>query len=139
MRTIHKYDFSKNDGYFSGNIVKILGVKTQMSNVVIYAEIDDEAPVREFHAVGAGTGWDLTDEDGGYALKGYEYLDTVLLLADSFVLHIYIKEINKKAKINDNKQVAEQIAEKKTAKSTKKARVDNFNSKIDTNLLKNFI
>lgn len=135
MRTIYKYDFSKNDGYFSGNIVKILGVKTQMSNVVIYAEIDDEAPVREFHAVGAGTGWDLTNEDGGYALKDYEYLDTVLLLADSFVLHIYIKEINKKTKTDDNKQVVE----KKTAKSTKKARVDNFNSKIDSNLLKNFI
>lgn len=135
MRTIHKYDFSKNDGYFSGHIVKILCAKTQMTNVIIWAEVDDEAPVREFHAVGVGTGWDLTDENGSYALKDYEYLDTVLLLADSFVLHVYIKEIDKKKKANND----EPTTKENITKSTNKTQVEKNNSKIDSNLLKNFI
>lgn len=135
MKTIFKYNFAKNDGHFSGNIVKILGVKTQMNNVIIYAEVDDDAPVREFHVTGVGTGWDLTDEDGSYALKDYEYLDTVLLLADSFVLHIYIKEIGKKEEIGNDKPTAKE----NITKSTNKTRVEKNNSKIDSNLLKNFI
>ena len=95
MRTIYKYDISKSGhGIIEGNIVKLLSTAEQHGTIVVWAEVDTEAPKRKFQILPIGTGWPLDPPAGEECiLDSHKFLGTVMLLQGSLVFHVYYKEI----------------------------------------------
>lgn len=99
MRTIYKYDVIKlaerdRGSVIEGHITQILCAQVQHNSIMVWAEIDTDAPIRRFDVAAVGTGWQL-DPPAGHecVLDSHKYLDTLQFMDGNLVLHIYIKEL----------------------------------------------
>ena len=107
MRTIYKYDVIKlaerdRGSVIEGHITKVLCAQVQHNSIMVWAEIDTDAPLRRFDVAAVGTGWPL-DPPAGHecVLDSHKYLDTLQFMDGNLVLHIYIKEVTPNIKIEE--------------------------------------
>ena len=98
MRSIYKYDIvNTNNGIIEGPITKLLTAQVQHGTIVVWAEVDTEAPNRKFEVFPLGTGWPLDPPAGNECiLDTHTYLSTVQLAGGSLIFHIYYAEITPK-------------------------------------------
>lgn len=88
MKTVHKFELpSASPGLFNITIpgfVKILSAKPQHSDVVIYALTESGCPSEtiQIHIIMTG---------GMILFAEFEFLDTVMLEGDNYVLHVFWK------------------------------------------------
>ena len=130
MRSIYKYSIVNSEGaIISGPIIKILNVAEQYGNLVVWAEVDTNAPDRKFEFAPIGTGWNLDPREGEKCLlDSWTYVNTIQLAGGALVFHIYYKEIvSKKEKETARKQV-----------DTNKI-FTHSSKKIDTDVLNHFL
>ena len=99
MRSIYKYDIvNASNGIIEGPITKLLTAQVQHGAIVVWAEVDTEAPNRKFEVLPIGTGWPLDAPTGKECiLDTHTYLSTVQLVGGSLILHIYYAEITSKS------------------------------------------
>ena len=99
MRSIYKYDVIKlaeknHNNIIEGHITKILCAQVQHNSIMVWAEVDTDAPIRRFDVAAIGTGWVLDAPAGEECvLDSHEYFDTLQFMDGHLVLHIYIKEL----------------------------------------------
>lgn len=94
MRSIYKYSIGQTGfGFVEDRITKILTAQVQHGDIVVWAEIDTDAPVRKFQFIPVGTGWDLTTKKGDCVLDTHTYIGTVQLAGGAIVFHIYGAEV----------------------------------------------
>ena len=72
----------------SGSITKILSAVNQRDEIVVYAEIDTDAPAASYKFEAIGTGNELQPDDS------LAFLNTVVLYGGSIVMHIYYEKLN---------------------------------------------
>ena len=105
MRTIYKYDVIKlaeknQSSVIEGHITKILCAQVQHNSIMVWAEIDTDAPLRRFDVAAVGTGWQLDAPVGQECvLDSHKYFDTLQFMDGHLVLHIYIKEVTPNVRI----------------------------------------
>ncbi len=97
MRTIYKYDIvAAHDSIIEGPITKLLTAQIQHGTIVVWAEVDTEAPNHKFQVFPVGTGWPLDPPAGKECiLDTHTYLSTVQF-GGSLIFHIYYAEITPK-------------------------------------------
>lgn len=89
MKRIHKYQIPLEYlTVLTGGFLRVLCVQMQNDTICIWAEVSDEAPVRELQINLVGTGQELSYFIG-------DYLGTVQ--RDSYVWHVYYKICNGQA------------------------------------------
>lgn len=112
MRSIYKYDIvNTKNGLIEGPITKLLTAQVQHGTIVVWAEVDTEAPNRKFEVFPLGTGWPLDPPAGKECiLDTHTYLSTVQLAGGSLIFHVYYAEITPKPV-----KKAIPVAEKKAA------------------------
>ena len=101
MRSIYKYDITESTtGLVSGPITKVLCTDVQKGRIVIWAEVDTDAPERFFQFFPIGTGWNLSNvgEDNDCILDTHTYIGTIQLMGGSLIYHIYGAEVVKVGK-----------------------------------------
>ena len=98
MRSIYKYDIvNTSNGIIEGPITKLLTAQIQHGTIVVWAEVDTEAPNRKFEVFPLGTGWPLDPPAGKECiLDTHTYLSTVQMAGDSLIFHVYYKELTPK-------------------------------------------
>ena len=98
MRSIYKYDIvNTSNGIIEGPITKLLTAQVQHGTIVVWAEVDTEAPNRKFEVFPLGTGWPLDPPAGKECiLDTHTYLSTVQLAGGSLIFHVYYAEITPK-------------------------------------------
>ena len=98
MRSIYKYDIvAAHDNIIEGPITKLLTAQIQHGTIVVWAEVDTNAPVRKFEVFPIGTGWPLDPPmDRECVLDTHTYLSTVQSAGGSLIFHIYYKELTPK-------------------------------------------
>ena len=99
MRSIYKYDIvNTSNGIIEGPITKLLTAQVQHGTIVVWAEVDTEAPNRKFEVFPLGTGWPLDTPAGKECiLDTHTYLSTVQLAGGSLIFHVYYAEITPKS------------------------------------------
>ena len=99
MRSIYKYDIvNTSNGIIEGPITKLLTAQVQHGTIVVWAEVDTEAPNRKFEVFPLGTGWPLDPPAGKECiLDTHTYLSTVQLAGGSLIFHVYYAEITPKS------------------------------------------
>lgn len=107
MRSIYKYDVIKlaeknQSDIIEGHITKILCAQVQHNSIMVWAEVDTDAPIRQFDIAAIGTGWVLDAPAGQECvLDSHEYFDTLQFMDGHLVLHIYIKEVTPNIKTKE--------------------------------------
>ena len=98
MRSIFKYDIvNTGNGHIEGPITKLLTAQVQHGTIVVWAEVDTEAPNRKFEVFPLGTGWPLDPPAGKECiLDTHTYLSTVQIAGGSLIFHVYYKELTPK-------------------------------------------
>ena len=98
MRSIYKYDIvAAHDSIIEGPITKLLTAQMQHGTIMVWAEVDTEAPNRKFQIFPIGTGWTLDAPAGKECiLDTHTYLSTVQFAGGSLIFHIYYAEITPK-------------------------------------------
>ena len=98
MRSIYKYDIvNTSNGIIEGPITKLLTAQIQHGTIVVWAEVDTEAPNRKFEVFPLGTGWPLDPPAGKECiLDTHTYLSTVQMAGGSLIFHVYYAEITPK-------------------------------------------
>lgn len=98
MRSIYKYDIvNTSNGIIEGPITKLLTAQVQHGTIVVWAEVDTEAPNRKFEVFPLGTGWPLDPPAGKECiLDTHTYLSTVQMAGGSLIFHVYYKELTPK-------------------------------------------
>ena len=98
MRSIYKYDIvNTSNGIIEGPITKLLTAQVQHGTIVVWAEVDTEAPNRKFEVFPLGTGWPLDPPAGKECiLDTHTYLNTVQMAGGSFIFHVYYRELTPK-------------------------------------------
>ena len=118
MRSIYKYDIvNTSNGIIEGPITKLLTAQVQHGTIVVWAEVDTEAPNRKFEVFPLGTGWPLDPPaDKECILDTHTYLSTVQLAGGSLIFHVYYAEITPKpVKENPPMPVKKVVARKEYA------------------------
>lgn len=140
MRSIYKYSIGQTGlGFVEDRITKILTAQVQHGDIVVWAEIDTEAPVRKFQFIPVGTGWDMTGKNGECILDTHTYISTVQLAGGSLVFHIYGAEIvEKPVKVKPETVAKAASTVKRFADKAKSVSFTIENSMIDPEILKNF-
>lgn len=91
MKRIYKYELKIVD-YQDLELPKnskILSVKNQYENIVVYAIVDTEIKIYDlYHFVIKGTGHDLPE-----GLDDYDFLGTVKLAKGELMFHIFYKKL----------------------------------------------
>ena len=130
MRSIYKYNvIEAKSGIIEGPIIKLLSAQVQHENIVVWAEVDTDAPVRKFQVIPIGTGWPLDPPAGRKCvLDTHTFLGTVQLAGGALIFHVYYKELTPAT-----------VEEKVVDDKSKKATFTCTNSKIDLDVLKKFI
>lgn len=109
MRSIYKYDVIKlaeknHDNVIEGHITKILCAQVQHNSIMVWAEVDTDAPIRRFDVAAIGTGWALDAPAGQECvLDSHKYFDTLQFMDGHLVLHIYIKEVTPNEGVKETK------------------------------------
>ena len=95
MRTIYKYDIvAAHDSIIEGPITKLLTAQVQHGTIVVWAEVDTNAPVRKFEVFPIGTGWPLDPPlNRECVLDTHTYLSTVQFAGGSLIFHVYYKDV----------------------------------------------
>ena len=132
MKTIYKYNTTNaNNGIIEGPIIKLLTAQAQHGAIMVWAEVDTNAPNRKFQVLHIGTGWPLdppVDEES--ILDTHTYLSTVQLAGGSLICHVYYAEIIPK------------VSKENPSKSTKEADFKKYATKsvmINPEILKAFL
>lgn len=141
MRSIYKYSIGQTGfGFVEDKITKILTAQVQHGDIVVWAEIDTDAPVRKFQFIPVGTGWDLTTKKGDCILDTHTYISTVQLAGGALVFHIYGAEVvEQPVKVRPETIAKAATTMRRSAEKNKTASFAVENSMIDTEILKNFI
>ena len=115
MRSVYKYDIvNTSNGIIEGPITKLLTAQVQHGTIVVWAEVDTEAPNRKFEVFPLGTGWPLDPPAGKECiLDTHTYLSTVQLAGGSLVFHVYYAEITPKSLKKNPPMPAKTAAAKK--------------------------
>lgn len=115
MRSIYKYDIvNTSNGIIEGPITKLLTAQVQHGTIVVWAEVDTEAPNRKFEVFPLGTGWPLDPPAGKECiLDTHTYLSTVQLAGGSLIFHVYYAEITPKSLKKNPPMPAKNVAAKK--------------------------
>lgn len=95
MRSIYKYNIlDGQDGVITGPITKIINAAEQHGNIVVWAEVDTDAPARKFQVIPIGTGWNLDPPSNKECvLDTHTFLNTIQLMDGHLVFHVYYKEL----------------------------------------------
>lgn len=95
MRSIYKYDIvAARDSIIEGPITKLLTAQDQHGTIVVWAEVDTNAPVRKFEVFPIGTGWPLDPPlDRECVLDTHTYLSTVQFAGGNLIFHVYYKDV----------------------------------------------
>lgn len=90
IQSIYKYRITERLELPSG--ARILSAEVQGDAVVIYALVNpyEKEKFDNYNIKVLGTGWHVNSEE----LEGYTFLNTVLLLNNSLVFHVFYKKIN---------------------------------------------
>ena len=137
MRSIYKYDIvNTGDGRIEGPITKLLTAQIQHGTIVVWAEVDTDAPNRKFEVFPLGTGWPLDPPaDKECILDTHTYLSTVQMAGGSLIFHVYYKELTPKPV---KKTIPAIPVAPKTAAARKEYAVESV-SMINPEILKAFI
>lgn len=94
MKSIFKYKIMSMGrlATVEGPIIKLLSAQVQHGSIVVWAEVDSDAPVRKFDVLPIGTGWDVSEFTKDF-FDVCTFLDTVQLDNGNLVFHIYYREI----------------------------------------------
>ena len=143
MRSIYKYDIvAARDSIIEGPITKLLTAQVQHGTIVVWAEVDTNAPVRKFEVFPIGTGWPLDPPLGRECvLDTHTYLNTIQFTGGSLIFHVYYKDVTpapvKKPKTP--KEKAEKVEKKVAISNTKEATFSEINTMINPDVLRKFI
>ena len=133
MRTIYKYDLSDaKNNIIEGPIVRLLHAGHQHGRIMVWAEVDTEAPIRKFEVFPIGTGWPLEPPVGGKCvLDTHTYLSTIQWAGGSLIFHVYYAEITPKPMKENPPMPAK--------KTTRKEYAVKSETMINPEILKSFI
>ena len=132
MRSIYKYPID-GQGYVRGPITRILTVGEQFGKIVLWAEVDTEAPEKLLHFAPIGTGWSLDPKPGEKCvLDEYAYINTVVMLGGNLVFHVYGAEVVSKKEEKPKE-------EPKVVRNNSEANFTAKNAKINLDVLNQLI
>ena len=142
MRTIYKYDIvAAHDSIIEGPITKLLTAQIQHGTIVVWAEVDTNAPVRKFEVFPIGTGWPLDPPLGRECvLDTHTYLSTVQFAGGSLIFHVYYKDVTPVPvkKPEPPKEKVEKVEKKVAINTPKEATFSGTLTMINPEILKVF-
>ena len=143
MRTIYKYDIvAAHDSIIEGPITKLLTAQVQHGTIVVWAEVDTNAPVRKFEVFPIGTGWPLDPPlDRECVLDTHTYLSTVQFAGGSLIFHVYYKDVTPVPvkKPEPPKEKVEKVEKKVAINTPKEATFSGTITMINPDVLRKFI
>ena len=143
MKSIYKYDIvAARDSIIEGPITKLLTAQDQHGTIVVWAEVDTNAPVRKFEVFPIGTGWPLDPPLGKECvLDTHTYLCTVQFAGGSLIFHVYYKDVTPVPvkKPETSKEKTEKVEKKVLISNTKEATFSGTNTMINFDVLKKLI
>jgi hypothetical protein len=141
MRSIYKYDIAAaHDSIIEGPITKLLTAQVQHGAIVVWAEVDTNAPIRKFEVFPIGTGWPLDPSLGKECmLDTHTYLSTVQFAGGSLIFHVYYKDVTP-APVKKSEPPKEKVEKVAVAiKNPKEATLSGTITMINPDILKKLI
>ena len=141
MRSIYKYDIvAARDSIIEGPITKLLTAQDQHGTIVVWAEVDTDAPVRKFEVFPIGTGWPLDPPLGRECvLDTHTYLSTIQFAGGSLIFHVYYKDVTP-APVKKSEPPKEKVEKVTVAiKNPKEATFSGTITMINPDILRQFI
>ena len=149
MRTIYKYDVvAARDSIIEGPITKLLTAQDQHGTIVVWAEVDTDAPARKFEVFPIGTGWPLDPPlNRECVLDTHTYLNTVQFAGGNLIFHVYYKDVTpapvKKPKppvpVKESEPLKEKVEKKMATNSAKEATFSGTITMINPDILRKLI
>jgi hypothetical protein len=141
MRSIYKYDIvAARDSIIEGPITKLLTAQDQYGTIVVWAEVDTDAPVRKFEVFPIGTGRPLDPPFGRECvLDTHTYLSTVQFAGGNLIFHVYYKDVTP-APVKKSEPPKEKVEKAAVAiKTPKETTFSGTITMINPDILKKFI
>ena len=143
MRSIYKYDIvAARDSIIEGPITKLLTAQDQHGTIVVWAEVDTDAPARKFEVFPIGTGWPLDPPlNRECVLDTHTYLNTVQFAGGNLIFHVYYKDVTPAPvkKPEPPKERVEKVEKKVATNNTKEATFNGTITMINPDILRKFI